>query len=138
MRISFFLVCACLPLTGCIKQSNPAAMIDATRITSMQAKLSHNPDDGPLVDEFEVAKDDIPRILGIFQDGVVDPVPATNWLLFGEISIKMNDGEVKTITLFWSGNSRGAYRVNGKFMRGSSDKTIRDTIVDCAKRGRRL
>jgi hypothetical protein len=136
-RVALVFLCACLP-AGCAKPSHAAAHIDPARVASIRAKLTHNPDDGPLVAEFEAAADDVPRILALLRDGVAEPVAATNWLQLGEIQIKMIDGTEIPVTLFWTGASRGAYRVGRRFVRGSSDKAIRDTIAECAKRGRNL
>lgn len=127
-----------LLLAGCAKPSSTATTLDPARVTSLRARIMHAPDDGPLVEWFESAPDDVPRLIALLGDGVAEPVAATNFLQFAEMEIATTDAKVTFVQLFWTGSPRGAYRVNGRPFRGSTDKAIRETITECAKRGKKL
>jgi hypothetical protein len=138
MRSSCRLICVSAIFFGCMKPpENPAAKIDASRIKSIRAKISFSPDDGPTIDAFEAAPEDFARLLALIKDGVAEPVAATNWMPFGEMKLTTDDINVTTVDVYWTGASNGAFRVNGRPVRGSSDKAFRDTITECASRGKR-
>lgn len=138
MRTAFTLIGAVLLLAGCQRPSNPATEIDVSKVTTVRARIVHNPDEGPLVDWYEAAPTDIPHLVELFKDGVAEPYGTANWLRFGDIEIVTNDGKTFGIEIFWTGQKRGAYRIGGRWVRGGSDRAFRDGITDCAKRGKRL
>lgn len=128
MRIAL-IISMCLVLAGCAKQISHT-LPTSNDISEMQGQLYNRPDSGPNIGTFSIANQDYDKVLALFDDKTLDRSPS-EWQVLGTITIKPFSSDELCIYLFWTNETKGAFRIGKTYYRGSTDKEIIKVLSDC-------
>jgi len=118
----------CFLMVGCTAQNLPSTKV--TDVKEIIARLDEDDDPNWRGKPFVVAPQDHEAILALFRNGTVDSSPMKRYPL-GRIEIDYKDGHQTGIALFWTGATKGAYKIGNKYYRGGSDGQFMSTLKAC-------
>lgn len=109
-------------------RSRPFQVPKLDDVIAISASLYNRPVSGVEISEFIVPQSHHSNILDLFRDAQPDSSPA-KWQVLGFVKIETKSGE-ETVSLYWTGESSGAFSASGRYYRGSSDAAIIAAITD--------
>lgn len=82
---------------------------------------------------FSISPKDYEKVIALFTKRSVDRFPA-KWRGLGSLKIMTTGSREISIALYTTDGSIGAFKIDGTYYRGSTDKELIDTFTNCYNR----